>query len=224
MDEQRLIQLDVPDEALVVQIARQDVDAFIALYDRHAQVVYSMAAHMLGVDEAEEVVQDVFLRLWNRAAQFDPARGTFGGWFMTIARNHVLDRLRSRSRRQRVFVTGEIEKFLDEIADDRVDVEAEAWGREQGAAIQAALRALPVEQRRVLILAYFGGFSQSEIARLLNCPFGTVKKRMRLGMKKLHASKALEGLVDPVDGSSLHGQIVGSDNGVAEAEDELRRH
>lgn len=220
MDEQRLIQLELSDEALVEQVARQDVNAFIALYDRHAQVVYSMAAHMLGVDEAEEVVQDVFLRLWNRAAQFDATRGTFNGWFMTIARNQIMDGLRRRSQRQRVFVTGEISGFLEEIADQRVDIEAEAWGNEQGDAIQQALRALPAEQRRVLILAYFGGFSQSEIARLLDCPFGTVKKRMRLGMKKLQAALASEGLVEPVDAASDRDQIVSSDNGVAE--DELR--
>jgi RNA polymerase sigma-70 factor (ECF subfamily) len=196
VDDSRLIQLEVSDDALAARVARRDVDAFAALYDRYAQVVYAMAAHMLGIGEAEEVVQEVFLRLWDRAGQFDAARGPFNAWFVTIARNYILDRLRRRGQQQRLFIAGEISGFLEEVADQSVDVEEEAWARERGDAVLGALRELPAEQRRVLVLAYFGGLSQSAIAELLGCPYGTVKKRMRLGMKKLRVALARQGLVE----------------------------
>ncbi len=186
------------DETLAARVAQRDVTAFALLYDRYAQSVFALAAHLLGRAEAEEAVQEIFLRLWNKAAHFDHARGAFSAWFMTIARHYVLDQLRVRSLQQRLIVAEQVDQLLANAADPRVDVEHAAYLRERGDALLRALQQLPSEQRRVLALAYFGGLSQSEIARHLNLPLGTVKKRTQLGLQKLRALLADQGLqVDP---------------------------
>jgi RNA polymerase sigma-70 factor, ECF subfamily len=177
-------------EALAARVAQGDVAAFAQLYDRYARPVYALAAQMLGAADAEEALQAVFLRLWQSAGKFDPARGSFGGWFMAVARHLVLDELRRRGQRQRLAAVGEVERLLGEAADPAVDVEEQVSLREQGDAVLRALRRLPEEQRRVLVLAYFGDLSQSAIARQLGLPLGTVKKRIRLGLRKLHAALA----------------------------------
>ncbi len=175
------------DEQLVRRVVRRDVAAFSLLYDRYAPAVYTLAVHMLGRSEADEIVQEVFLRLWNRADQYDPARGPFVNWFMTIARNYLRDALRSRGRDQQIGLTEAIEHSLTELPDAQRSVEDESLRSEQNALISRALQSLPAEQRQALILAYFGGLSQSSIARQLNWPLGTVKKRIRLGLQKLRA-------------------------------------
>ena len=173
------------DALLAERVARGDVAAFEALYDRYVREVHALAAHVLGRAAAEEVVQDIFLRLWERAGQFEPRRGSFGGWSMSVARHRVVDEF--RRRRTQEIPLSEIE---DLIANSREldDVENEVWRREQGTRIFGALRALPAEQRRVLVLAYFGGLTQSAIAQMLDWPLGTVKKRIRLGLEKLRVS------------------------------------
>lgn len=176
---------ELTDETLVIQVAQHDKIAFSLLYDRYARAVYVMAAHMLGSAEAEEFVQDVFLRLWNKADQFDPERGSFVAWFMTIVRNHLKDALRGRSHQARLLATEEINHLFAEAADPHANVEEEVWQRERGEMMQRALQSLPEEQRLALFLAYFGGFSQSAIAEQLAWPLGTVKKRIRLGLQKL---------------------------------------
>jgi RNA polymerase sigma-70 factor (ECF subfamily) len=173
------------DETLAAQVALRNRTAFSLLYDRYARAVYVMAAHMVGPAEAEEVVQEVFIRLWHKAHQFDPARGSFAAWFMTIVRNHLKDALRDRSQQARLMAAEEINQLLVETADPYANVEETAWQREQDEAMLRALQSLPEEQRRVLILAYFGGLSQSAIAEQLAWPLGTVKKRIRLGLQKL---------------------------------------
>jgi RNA polymerase sigma-70 factor, ECF subfamily len=173
------------DESLVAQVAQRNRAAFSLLYDRYARAVYVMAAHMLDPAEAEEVVQEVFMRLWNKAHQFDPARGSFAAWFMTIVRNHLKDVLKGHSQQAKLLAAEEINRMLEETADPYTDVEEEAWQHERGEAMLRALQSLPEDQRRALILAYFGGLSQSAIAEQLTWPLGTVKKRMRLGLQKL---------------------------------------
>jgi RNA polymerase sigma-70 factor, ECF subfamily len=181
-------QLDPSDESLVERVCQQDVTAFSQLYDRYARSVYVLAAVVLGPPEAEEIVQEVFLRLWQKADQFQPARGPFGAWFMTIARHHVWDVLR-RLHREPSLAAEVIDQLLMESAPS-TDVEEEAWSQEVGEAVLYALQGLPVEQRRALVLAYFGGLSQNSIAQQLGWPLGTVKKRIRLGLQKLRTALA----------------------------------
>ena len=109
---------------------------------------------------------------------------------MTIARHRIIDVLRTRDQRQRLVAVEDIDIFLTNFKDPVVDVEKEVWLREDSAAIIKALQTLPSEQRRVLLLAYFGGLSQSTIAKHLGWPLGTVKKRIRLGMQKLRVALA----------------------------------
>jgi RNA polymerase sigma-70 factor (ECF subfamily) len=173
------------DEALVARVARKDVAAFAILYDRYAQRVYAWSAHMIGTAEAEDVVQEAFLRLWDKASQFDARRGRFASWFMSIAHHQLVRQLRRRTTEQRVLATDEIERVLaDAVAPGR-DVDAEASANEAALALLRALASLPLEQRRVILLAYFGGFTQTAIAKITGAPLGTVKKRMRLAIQKL---------------------------------------
>jgi RNA polymerase sigma-70 factor (ECF subfamily) len=173
------------DEALVTRVATGDLTAFSALYDRYERPVYAMAAHLLGSAEAEEVVQETFLRLWRSAAQFDETRGRFAPWLLAIGRHEVLARLRRRTREQRLALAEDIDRLLATAPDQAIDVEEQVWRRERGDLILRALNELPPEQRRVLVLAYFGELSQTTIAASLGWPLGTVKKRARLGLRKL---------------------------------------
>jgi len=182
-------QLEPSDEALVERVRRHDVTAFSQLYDRYARPIYVLAVTALNRAEAEEVVQEVFLRLWHKADQFRPERGLFGAWFMTIARHHIWDVLRSLHREPSL-ATEVIDRLLVESALGVGDVEEEAWSQEIGEAVLHALQGLPAEQRRALVLAYFGGLSQSSIAQHLGWTLGTVKKRIRLGLQKLRTALA----------------------------------
>jgi RNA polymerase sigma-70 factor (ECF subfamily) len=178
------------DERLAARVAAGDRHAFGLLYDRYARTVYVLAAHLIGPAQAEEIVQEVFLTLWDKAHQFDGARGPFGAWFLTIARNRVLDELRRRSVEQRLLLVEPIEQLLSEAPDGSSDVPSEADERAQGTALLRALAALPPEQRRVLVLSYFGGLPHAAISEALELPLGTVKKRLQLGMRKLRLSLA----------------------------------
>jgi RNA polymerase sigma-70 factor (ECF subfamily) len=178
------------DEVLVVRVAAGDLAAFSLLYDRYDRPVYAIAAHLLGSAEADDVVQDVFLRLWRNAAQFDETRGRFAPWFLAIARHEVLARLRRRTREQRLALVEDIDRLLASAPDPTPEVEEQVWQRERGDLILQALNELPLEQRRVLVLAYFGDLSQTTIAESLGWPLGTVKKRIRLGLQKLRQALA----------------------------------
>jgi RNA polymerase sigma-70 factor (ECF subfamily) len=182
------------DEVLAARVARGDRSAFSVLYDRYERTVYTFAAHVLGAAQAEEVVQDVFLALWRKAARFDPRRAPFAAWFMSVARHRIVDELRRRSVEQRFVVLDPIDEVLAGPAS-AADTEEEAALRAQGGALLGALRALPDEQRLALVLVYFGGFTHVEAAAALGWPLGTVKKRLQLGLRKLHAALAEMGPV-----------------------------
>lgn len=196
------------DEALVARVAHGDLTAFSLLYDRYDRPVYAMAAHLLGSAEAEEVVQETFLRLWRSAAQFNETRGRFAPWLLAIARHEVLARLRRRTREQHLARAEDIDRLIATAPDHAIDVEEQVWRRERGDLILQALNELPPEQRRVLVLAYFGELSQSTIAASLGWPLGTVKKRVRLGLQKLRQALAPRDIVSAGNGSAASdGQI-----------------
>jgi RNA polymerase sigma-70 factor, ECF subfamily len=178
------------DESLVACVTLGDAPAFALLYDRYAPAVYALAAHALGAARAEEIVQEVFLRLWQRAGQFDPERSVFGAWFMAIARHRVLDELRRLSQERRTAAAGDAERLLARAPDPALEPEHEVWLRDAARAVRLALADLPDDQRRVLVLSYFGGFTQSAMAERLGWPLGTVKKRVRLGLQKLRRALA----------------------------------
>ena len=182
---------DPSDEILAVHVARGDVAAFATLYDRYAHRVYAWAAHVVGSTEAEDVVQEVFARLWNKAAQFDANRGRFAWWFSAVVRHHLLGQLRRRTLQQRILAADEIDRVLADVADRGAGPEDLAWSHQRADEIRQALATLPEEQRRVLVLAYFAGLSQSQIAAHTGTPLGTVKKRTRLALQKLR--ERLEG-------------------------------
>jgi RNA polymerase sigma-70 factor, ECF subfamily len=173
------------DESLTARVAAGDVAAFTQLYERYAQRIYAWCVHTLGAARAEDAVQEIFLRLWQAAAQFDPARGRFLTWFFAIARHHLMHELRRAGVRRRVEVAAEIAELF---AAQTADPEELAGARDDASSLARALLRLPEEQRQVLAMAYFGGLSQSQIATHLHVPLGTVKKRIRLGMGKLRSA------------------------------------
>lgn len=172
------------DLSVVRRIAAGDESALAALYDSWAQPVYSMVAHLLkDADGTEDVVEETFWQVWQRAASYDASRGTVRTWILTIARSRALDRLRSRKRNRE-----DIAADMSILRDPAPDPSENAESDERRHLVQRALQELPEDQRRALDLAYFRGFSQSEIAEMLGEPLGTIKTRMRLGMQKLRNS------------------------------------
>jgi RNA polymerase sigma-70 factor (ECF subfamily) len=182
---------EASDEALVARVAQRDARAFEVLYRRYGREVYVLAAHLVGAARGEEVVQEVFATLWRHAARYDPARAPFRAWFMTIARNRVIDELRASRGERMLVMLDPVSDLLTQVPDSSADVVEQAGRQAQGNGVVRALGELPAEQRRVLVLAYFGGLSHAAIAEALGWPLGTVKKRLRLGLDKLRA--ALDG-------------------------------
>lgn len=174
-------------------VGRKDPEAFEVLYDRHGGVAYSLAYRIVGDRAAaEEVTQEAFISVWRSGARFDAARGSVRSWLLSVVRNRAIDHLRSKAGRAPKL------SFDDEgILEQRPAAELteeEALRRETVGEVRGALRRLPGEQAKVIELAYFGGFSHSEIAGILDLPMGTVKGRMRLGLEKIRGELA-EGLV-----------------------------
>ena len=202
-----------PDDAALVRAAAAgSEDALAALYDRHADGVHAVALRLTNDRQlAEEVVQETFLVLWNRAELFDPAMASLGTWLRTIARNRTVDRLRAAGRRPSLVALpgagedGMGEAGFDRVAPDAVVIggaaadaspEAAAEAADVRAAIATALAAMPEPERIVIILAYREGLTQSEIAERLDWPLGTVKTRTRRALA--HLREALEAGDEPV--------------------------
>lgn len=176
----------IRDEQLVEAVAQGDRQAFEKLYDRYAPVVFGLALKMLGDREvAEEAVQEIFWRVWQRAKSFDRNRA-FAPWLFGIAHNYCIDELRRRRARPQPVYEDDDHPVLSTIADS-ADVSEAALQSEQRRVVLDALRELPAEQRQALELAYFGGLTQQEIATRLGNPLGTIKTRMRLGLQKLRS-------------------------------------
>jgi RNA polymerase sigma-70 factor (ECF subfamily) len=180
------------DEELMPLIAERDPDAFEVFYDRHGGAAFSLAYRIVGDrSAAEDVTQEAFISIWRSGARFDRTRGSVRSWTLGIVRNRAIDALR-RSAGKAPKLTFDDDAILEREPAPQT-TEEEVLRRREAAELRGAMRELPPDQSKVIQLAYFGGFSQSEIARMLGMPLGTVKGRMRLGMEKMRARMA-EGL------------------------------
>jgi len=175
-------------------VSAGDPQAFEVLYERHAGAAFSLAYRMVGTrNAAEDVVQESFLNLWRSGARYERSRGSVRTWVLGIVHHRAIDALRRATVHDKRRTSDEgIEERL--ASPQRTDVEAAR--REEAATVREAMGTLPPEQVQVIELAYFGGFSHSEIAELLNTPIGTIKGRMRLGLDKMRT--ALAGGIDGV--------------------------
>jgi RNA polymerase sigma-70 factor (ECF subfamily) len=174
---------DLADEEVMQLVQSGNPRAFELLYDRHGGAAFSLAYRMVGNRvTAEDVTQEAFLSIWRSRLRYDQARGSVRTWVLGIVHNRAIDALRRSfvHDRRRETMEGVEERHE---APERTEVEAAR--REEARSIRSALDTLPDEQRRTIELAYFGGFSHSQIAELLEEPIGTVKGRMRLGLDKM---------------------------------------
>lgn len=180
------------DEELMPLVGRKDPEAFEVLYDRHGGAAYSLAYRIVGeLAAAEEVTQEAFISVWRSGERFDATRGSVRSWLLSVVRNRAIDFLRSRAGKAPKLDFDDEAVLEQRPAAERT--EEEALRRETASELRGALGKLPDPQSKVIELAYFGGFSHSEIAEILGLPMGTVKGRMRLGLEKIRGELA-EGL------------------------------
>jgi RNA polymerase sigma-70 factor (ECF subfamily) len=189
-------ELAASDAQLFARIAAGDHAALAGLYDRYGRFVFSLALRTLrDRNEAEDALQEIFIKVWSRADQFDPRRGSALSWLGTLARHHAIDRVRAAGSRPSLAPATTTTTDGDErdaAPDDaRHRPEARTILDEDREAVRKGLGALPAEQRVLLELAYFDGLSQSEISEHVSAPLGTVKTRMRAGLKSLRESLAV---------------------------------
>lgn len=177
------------DEDLMTLVERKEADAFAVLYDRHGGASYSLAHRIVGDGPlAEDVVQEAFLSVWRSGARFDAARGSVRSWTLGIVRNRSIDALRRASGKAPKLNLDDDAVLDAQPAEELTD--SQAIRRETARRVRGALTELPPEQSEVIGLAYFGGFTHSEIAQMLGMPLGTVKGRMRLGLEKIRVTLA----------------------------------
>jgi RNA polymerase sigma-70 factor (ECF subfamily) len=171
------------DEDLMPLIQGGDADAFAVIYDRHSGAAFSLVYRIIGRrSEAEDALQEAFLSVWRSGGRYDPTRGSVRSWLLGIVHNRAIDTIRRASVHDRRRASDEgLEERL--AAPERTDTEV--IRRMDAVQVRAALATLPDEQVRVIELAYFGGFTHTEIAEMLGLPLGTAKARMRLGLQKL---------------------------------------
>jgi RNA polymerase sigma-70 factor (ECF subfamily) len=171
------------DIELLHAVARGDEAALARLYDAYRVILFGLLVRILNSrEEAEDILQDVFIQVWRRAKDFDEKRGRPFTWLVTLTRSRAIDRLRQLGARQRLAASAERDQ-----ADEASDALSDTIKVAQKEIVQRALAQLPDEQRHTLVLAYFEGLTQSEIASKLGAPLGTIKTRMRSGMIKLRA-------------------------------------
>jgi RNA polymerase sigma-70 factor (ECF subfamily) len=175
-----------PAAVLLPAVAEGNISAFEQLYDRYSSTVYALLLRILAnADDAQEVLQETFVKAWTSAKMFDAVRGSEVAWLISIARSRGIDRLRSRKiRHEREDEAGRDISIRGSLVETTTGADS-AIQSEERTAVRGALAELPGPQRIALELAYFEGLSQSEIAARLNEPLGTIKTRMQLGMKKL---------------------------------------
>ena len=181
------------DDELMRRLFYRDRRAFEAIFDRYGDLVYSMALRVMRDPHlAEDISQEIFVRLWRKPGSYVAERGRFLTWLISVTRNRAVDEVRSRGRRQRYETASPEEQERELPAGNANDPALNAQLAEEARAVRTALAGLPGEQRQVIELAYFGGFTQQEISQKLGQPLGTVKTRIRLGMQKLRVALAPE--------------------------------
>lgn len=169
------------DMQLLQRISQRDEDALLKLHERYVNLVYSVALRVVNDSQtAEEVTQDTFMRIWNRALSYDPEKGKFITWLLTMTRRIAIDAIRSRTRREpragMLYMDEDPALWENILSDGSNDLRR---------TLEGVLRNLPGDQRELIEMAYFGGLSHSDIAEERSIPLGTVKTRIRLGMQKL---------------------------------------
>lgn len=170
---------------LVMAMAGGDKQALGRLYDLLGRPLYSLAYRVLNDSaESQDVVHDVFIQLWQKAADFDPDRGSVFAWAATLVRNRSIDRVRMRQRRAEILHDSAAD-IHPPVAGDDGDSGDTLWLQEKAAAVRSALGALAPDQRRAIELAFFGGLTQQQISEQLQEPLGTIKARIRRGLLKL---------------------------------------
>jgi RNA polymerase sigma-70 factor (ECF subfamily) len=181
---------ELADEDLMERVRDGEARAFEVVFDRHGGAAFSLAYRMCGSRaRAEDVVQEAFLSLWRSGARYDRARGSVRSWILTVVHNRAIDAFRRESAHTSQDVRDD--RLAEQVpAQERTDHEVER--RDDARRVRSVLGELPSDQRRVIELAYFGGFTHSEIAQMLQLPAGTVKGRMRLGLSKLRIALGTE--------------------------------
>lgn len=180
---------ELNDNELMVNIQTGDVDAFELLYDRYASSAMGLAVKITrDKNIAEDIVQEAFWTVWEKATKFDPERGNFLNWLFTITRNLALDSWRRFQSRPQPLANAEAQEDLVHAQSDEVDVAHEVWKSRTHEHVRLALAELPPEQRDVIELAYFYGKTRREIAAETNIPLGTIHTRARLALQKLQAA------------------------------------
>jgi RNA polymerase sigma-70 factor, ECF subfamily len=174
---------DLADEEVMQLVQQGDPRAFELLYDRHGGAAFSLAYRMVGDRSvAEDVAQEAFLSIWRSRLRYQADRGSVRTWVLGVVHHRAIDSLRRNLVHQRRRASAE---GIEERHEARERTDVEAARREEARSVRTALDSLPEEQCKVIELAYFGGFSHSQIAEMLEMPVGTVKGRMRLGLEKL---------------------------------------
>jgi RNA polymerase sigma-70 factor (ECF subfamily) len=186
---------ETSDAALVVAIGRWREDALAEAYRRHGGAIYALARRVVrDSGMAEEVVQEVFVRLWTTPDRFDPERGTLRSWLLAQAHGRSIDRLRSDSSRR-----AREERDAQRTATAGYDVEREAWDLAVADRVKDVMADLPDGERQAIELAYFDGYTYREVAKLLDTPEGTIKSRIRAGLKRMRTD-----LIDAETGQPWH--------------------
>ena len=185
------------DRALVARVTEGDGAALEALYRRYGRPCYGLARRILADDQfAQDVVQEVFLTVWRDASRFDTTRGAFSSWLLSMTHHKAVDAVRREENLRKRRTTTEV---LEERESESPEVGEQVWSLLRRSRVREALQTLPAPQREALTLAYFGGYTQREIAGLTTTPLGTVKTRMLAGMKRLR--ETLDSVSDAATGT-----------------------